>query len=108
MKILRSVNRRGCSTESIGFYTVLRPNKWFAASRLPGSFHYLSSRFKGAALTPAPERKTPSQADSRETTIQSQIMNRSAQDHRLVRPALIVLAAIAIPLIFLWLLHAYP
>jgi hypothetical protein len=102
MKILRSVNRRGSSTESIGFYTLLRPHKWFAASRLPGSFHYLSSRSKSAVLAPGPEQKAPKQADGKETTILLQTMKPSAQDHQLVWSALIFLGAIAITLLLLW------
>lgn len=102
MKILRSVNRRGSSTESIGFYTLLRPNKWFAASRLPGSFHSLSRRSKSAVLAAAPEQKTPSQANSKETTILLQTMKPSAQDPQRVRSALIFMGAIAITLLLLW------
>ncbi len=41
MKILRSVNRRGLGTESIGFYALLKPNRWFPASRLPA--HIISA-----------------------------------------------------------------
>lgn len=35
MKILRSVTRRGFSVGTAGWFTVLRPNTWFPASRLP-------------------------------------------------------------------------
>ena len=35
MKILRSVSRRGYSVGTAGWFTVLRPNTWFPASRLP-------------------------------------------------------------------------
>jgi hypothetical protein len=55
MKIIRSVNRRGFGTESMGFYTLLRPNKWFAASGLPGSFHLSRAACcyrKGSAFRP--------------------------------------------------------
>lgn len=36
MKILRSVTRRGFSVGTAGWFTVLRPNTWFPASRLTG------------------------------------------------------------------------
>ncbi|WP_109488370.1 hypothetical protein [Occallatibacter savannae] len=38
MKILRSVSRRGFSVGTAGWFTVLRPNTWFPASRLPKNF----------------------------------------------------------------------
>lgn len=34
MKILRSVSQRGFSVGTAGWFTVLRPNTWFPASRL--------------------------------------------------------------------------
>jgi hypothetical protein len=34
MKLLRSITRRGFDVSSAGWFTVLRPNTWFAASRL--------------------------------------------------------------------------
>lgn len=38
MKILRSVSRRGFSVGTAGWFTVLRPNTWFPASRVPRTF----------------------------------------------------------------------
>jgi hypothetical protein len=127
MKILRSVNRRGFRMESAGWFTVLRPNTWFAAARLPGGLRYLVGQSKGAASprahenptenptaapspgsTSVPEQKALDHADSQETAIPSQIMKPGTQDHPLLRPALIVLAASAITSIFLWLIHAHP
>jgi hypothetical protein len=102
MRILRSLSRRGSSTESIGFYTVLTPSRWFAASRLPDNVHHFGSRFIGPALTAAPKQNAPNQAGSKETTTQSNFMKLSAQDHRPVRTALVVSAAIAITLLILW------
>jgi hypothetical protein len=102
MKILRSVNRRGSSTESIGFYAVLKSNKWFAASRQPGSVHFLGSRSKSAMLAPALGQEAPNRSHSKETTILLQTMKPSAQDHQLLRSALICLGAIAITSLLLW------
>jgi hypothetical protein len=39
VKILRSVNRRGFSLAAAGYFTVLRPNTWFPASRLRDNIH---------------------------------------------------------------------
>jgi hypothetical protein len=91
MKILRSVNRRGFSVGTAGWFTVLRPNTWFPASRLPGKFHYPRGRSNGAA-----------ELDGRETTVRFQAMTLGVRDRRLMRPALIVLAAIAITSVLLW------
>jgi len=102
MKILRSMNRGGSSTESIGFYTLLKPGKWFAASRLAGSFHYPGSRSRSALLAPVPEQNVPSQADSRETAIPVKTVQPGAQNHPLVSSLLTVLGAIAITLLLLW------
>jgi hypothetical protein len=94
MKILRSVNRRGFSVGSAGWFAILKPNTWFPASRLPGSFRYRGSQ---SAQTPAVDH-----ADSYETTIPPRIVIPSTQDRRLMRPALVVLAAIAITSALLW------
>lgn len=91
MKILRSVNRRGFNVGSAGWFTVLTPNTWFPASRLPVSFHYPSGRSKGLA-----------EPESRETTIPSQILKVATKDRRLLQQTLIVMAAMVITAVFLW------
>ena len=121
MKILRSVNRRGFIVASAGWFSVLKPNTWFPASRLPGDFCSYADQSKGIASPQAHENSTenptttpppvstsvPDQnaldcAASQETAIPLQILIPSTQDHRLMRLALIVLAAIAITWMFLW------
>ena len=121
MKILRSVTRRGFNVGSAGWFTVLRPNTWFPASRLPGGFPSLAGQSKGTAFPQAHEKPTenpatapppesisvPDQnaldhADSQETAIPLQIMIPSTHDHRIFRPALIILVATAITWLFLW------
>ena len=117
MKILRSVTRRGFNVGSAGWFTVLRPNTWFPASRLPGGFPSLAGQYKGTAfpqahenptaapppeLTSVPEQNALSHADSQEKAIPLQIMIPSTHDHRLMRLALIVMVAIAITWMFLW------
>lgn len=94
MKILRSVTRRGFSVGTAGWFTVLKPNTWFAASRLPESFRYRASQSAEAVGT--------SHADSRPTTIPPRIEIPNTQDRRLMPVALIVLAAIAITSALLW------
>jgi hypothetical protein len=84
MKILRSVNRRDFSVEPAGFFNVLRPNTRFIASHLQRRFPYLVRQSKGT-----------------ETAEPLQLLKPSTQDHGMLRPALIVLAAIAITLIAL-------
>jgi len=123
MKILRSVNRRGFRIESAGYFTVLKPNTWFAATRLSGGFHHLLGQSKGnavalghenptAAFPPAsasvPERKALVHTGSREAAMPSLIVISGAQNHRLMRPATIVLAATAITWIFLWWVSVHP
>lgn len=88
MKLLRSITRRGFDVGTAGWFTVLKPNTWFPASRLPGRFRYRSSQ-------------------STETTavdhaISLHIMIPSTKDRRLVRSAVVVLAAFAITSALLW------
>jgi hypothetical protein len=99
MKILRSVTRRGFSVDSAGWFTVLRPARWFAASRLPDGFRYLHGQSEGNA---APEQKAPDHADNQETVIPLHIMESSTQDHYLMRSALIILAAAVLTSVLLW------
>ena len=108
MRILRSVNRRGFSLGPAGWFTVVRSNRWFPASRLPDSFHqrHLSDPSKNAEDTAAPRQKGPGLADSQEATTPFQIMKRSADDRRLMQPALIVLAAAGTTFALLWWLTA--
>jgi hypothetical protein len=44
MKLLRSITRRGFNVGTAGWFTVLKPNTWFPASRLPGNFRYRNSQ----------------------------------------------------------------
>lgn len=106
MKILRSVNRRGSTIESAGYFTVLRSNTWFPASRLRESFGDLVGRSEETAPPPESKsmlaQKAAAPTDSEETEILSEIIKLSTPNHRPIRTALIVLAAAAITLIMLW------
>ena len=88
MKLLRAVTRRGFSVGTAGWFTVLKPNTWFPASRLPGSFRYRSSQ--SAEMTAVDHAISP------------RIIIPSTKDFRLVRLALVVLSAVAITSALLW------
>ena len=88
MKLLRSITRRGFEVGTAGWFTVLKQNTWFPASRLPGRFHYRSSP---SAETTAVEH-----------AISLRIILPTSKDRRLVRSALVVLAAVAITSALLW------
>jgi hypothetical protein len=110
---LRTWNRRDFSVQSAGFYSLLKPTGWFAALRLPGGFRYLGGQPKGPALqlavensTSVPAQRIPGDAGSQQATMRLQIMAPSTQDHRLMRLALIVLAAIAMTSLLLWWIMA--
>jgi hypothetical protein len=40
MKLLRSITQRGATIGTAGYFTVLKPNTWFPASRLPRPFRF--------------------------------------------------------------------
>jgi hypothetical protein len=94
MKLLRSITRRGFEVGTAGWFTVLKPNTWFPASRLPGRFHYRSS--------PSAETTVAGHTGSRGTTIAPRIILPSTKDRNLVNLALVVLTAIAITSALLW------
>ena len=102
MKILRPVNRRNFSVEPAGYFNVLRPNKRFAPARPPGQFSYLPDQSKGTA-----------QAHENSTTAPPfqliPLRDQNIQGYqRLLRPALIVLAAIVLTLSFAWWSAGFP
>jgi hypothetical protein len=80
MKILRSITRRGYSFATAGYFTVLKPNTWFPASRLPGPFRYRAGQ---SAPTTA------------ETTAPN-IITLAAEPRHPLRLGLIILASAAI------------
>ena len=88
MKLLRSITRRGFEVGTAGWFTVLKQNTWFPASRLPGRFRYRSS--------PSAETTAVDHA------ISLRILSPTTKDRRLGRSALVVLAAVAITSALLW------
>lgn len=104
MKILRSVMRRGFSVGSAGYFTVLKPNTWFAASRLSDSFRYPMDRYKGVAEG---QNSLDFQA-GQAAKMPSLLVRWRPQEPRRVRMALILLAAIMITAALLWWIMGAP
>jgi hypothetical protein len=99
MKILRSVNRRGFSVGSAGWFTILRPNTWFPASRLPSTHQGFGIQTKGTT-EPVSRYSAPNIANGQVSAVPWQGIERSEQ-HRL-RSASIILGALAITSAMLW------
>jgi hypothetical protein len=110
----RSWNRREFDVSIAGYFTVLRPTRWFSALRLPGGFRY---RIKGAGpedpalaskLPPAPgsisspKLNSADNAASQETAMPLQLATPSKPDRHLMQLVLIVPAALAITALLLW------
>ena len=116
MKILRAVLRRGSSVGTAGKFTILNSSTWFAASRLPDGIHNKAGHYltdsvplnsKDSSAAQAPKSTFVSGKDfsgrsgSREVEAPSLLVD--TREHcGLVRPILIVLAAIAITWGLLW------
>lgn len=89
MNILRSVTRRGYNVGTAGWFTVLKPNTWFPASRL-------------SSFNPADRSRTaPTQTlgivrDPGQTTPAPRIMGLIPSDRNSTRLALATLTALAI------------
>jgi hypothetical protein len=98
MKILRSVNRRDFSVEPAGYFNVLRPSTRFTPPHVSGDFSYLPGQSKGTAFPQAHENAA--------TALPFELISVPDQNDlgylRLLRPALIVLAAIALTLFLVW------
>ncbi len=100
MKVLRSVTRRGFSIGTAGWFTVLRPNTWFPASRLPAAFHSPPIRSKRGGLSGDPDYII--HPGILEEAIPAPALVTSVPVPRPLRMASIVLAAIAITAALLW------
>jgi hypothetical protein len=88
MKLLRSITRRGFDVGTAGWFTVLKPNTWFPASRLPEAFRFRSS--------PSAE------ATAVDRMISLRILLPANKDRRLMHSALVAIAAVAITSALLW------
>lgn len=102
MKTLRSVNRRALSIEPAGYFNVLIPSKRFAPAHPPGQFHYLPGQPKGAFPHSYESSATP-QFES----IRSPYRNDPLY-LRLLRPILLILAALGPIYLFFWWIAGFP
>lgn len=88
MKILRPMTRRDFSIKTAGWFTVLKPNTWFPASRLAAPYRYRPSQSPGSTgihIAAAPK-----------------IITLPAEDRGKMRSGLTLLAAMAITWALLW------
>jgi hypothetical protein len=93
-------NRRGFSVGLAGLFSILKADGWFAASRLPGGFRYLGGEHKAPELISA--QKVQDDGGWQESTVRLQLIEASAHDHPMMRPALVVLGALVITSLLLW------
>jgi hypothetical protein len=102
MKILRSVTQRGSSIDSAGYFSVVRPSKWFAASRLPRGFPFFADRWKVVAQPTAHGHRSSDHFEGHVATQKFQLMRVIEEDRHFIRAALIVLIAVAASAVLLW------
>ena len=101
MKILRSVLNRGARVQSAGYFSVVEPHTWFAATRFPDRFPHLRERALAAA-----EGQT-SGAVANQATVHLELEPAPEPLH-LIRSALIVLAAVGITVFAFWWVFVRP
>ena len=106
MKIFRSVTHRGSSVGTAGYFTVLRPNTWFAATRFPDRFPNLHERVQAAAQESAQEQKT-SNAKANQSTLHLEL-KPPPEPLQLLRSAFILLVAAGITIFLLWWIFVRP
>lgn len=91
MRILRSITQRGNDIRTAGWFTVVRRNTWFAASRLPDGFHRTGDPSRTLTWTGRQPVAAPSLA-----------VNLNTQAAGPMRLTLTVLGALAITSAMLW------
>ena len=106
MKILRSVSQRGFSVATAGWFTILRPNTWFPASRLPKNLPSLGVQTQGKA-----EQRTRQDASGGGggtlRAVRWLALERIVEDRNRMRFASAVLAGLTITTAMLWwIMHA--
>ena len=100
MKILRSVTRRGFSIGSAGLFSVLRPNTWFPASRLPGAHQGFGAPVKKTSGVAGASALNGVNGQAR--SVQWRVIDSSAEERHLIRSGSIILGALAITAAMLW------
>jgi hypothetical protein len=101
MKILRSITQRGYTVRTAGWFTVTSPNRWFAASKLPGGFRFLADRAT-ASVAQAEAQRDALDRSSTQAPKTPQIITPGTPDHRLPRLALGAVVAAAFTYLMLW------
>ena len=102
MRILRSVKRRGFDVGTAGYFSVLRQNTWFAASRLSDGFGSLLGRSNRTVPTSSAGHETWTGLSALGTTAFPPALGVISYPHRPLRTAAIVCLAIALTLALLW------
>jgi hypothetical protein len=99
-----SWNRRDFDVTPNGYFSILKPARWFARSPLAGGFRYVIGEpgKKAARSAAVPGQKAPDNASCQEPAIGLRLLEPSQNDRHLLRLGLIVLAAAAITLGMLW------
>jgi hypothetical protein len=99
MRILRSVKRRGFDVGTAGYFSVLRQNTWFAASRLSDGFESLVGRTnrKGSA-----GQEAWGGLSARGSASAPPALGVISYPHRPLRTTVIVCLAVALTLALLW------
>ena len=101
MKILRAVNRRGFSVGTAGWFTVLRPNTWFPASRLRSTLRGSGIQGKEIAVqVPGPDALSGSGIAGR--SVQWLAMEPNLEGRDRMRSASVIFGAVAITSAMLW------
>jgi len=104
MKTLHSVKHREFGIAPAGYFNVLRPSARFTPTHPPGDFRYLASLFKGTAF---PQVHVIPATAPKFALIPSPYQNDPLY-LRLLRPALLVLAALALIYLFFWWTAGFP
>jgi len=102
MRILRSLNRRGFDVGTAGYFSVLRQNTWFAASRLSDGFDSLIGRSNRKVPAHSAVQQTPETFSAQGTTASPPSLELISYQQRPLRTAAIVCMAIALTLALLW------
>ncbi|MGA2909099.1 MAG: hypothetical protein ABSE36_15460 [Terracidiphilus sp.] len=104
MNIVRSVVRRGFTVAQAGYFTVTSPNRWFSARQFSDRYPELS-RPKIVASTDSNTilgQNAPTLPGRQQLPPQFELIGPRAENHPMLRFALVVLAAAALTLIGLW------
>jgi len=101
MKILRAVSRRGFNVGTAGWFTILRPNSWYPATRSQGSFKNRGIG-RGGEGDQLVGHGVSTDVGGRTRAVQWLASEWSAEDRNRARLATAILSAIAITTAMLW------